>query len=210
MTATERMTGTTAMAGVSSSKTPWMVAAIIVLAVVAAVFAGLWLVERNDMSAAEADLETTTEALATSEAEVVALQSEISGLEAEVTALTPETTVSHELHAQTRALYEDFTAALEDPQAAEISAMFAPYASHTSAMGLTTFGAEEIGLGWEQYGSLTVDDPGALIVNGDTGYVKAAMTGAVNGVDGLLVARVGPAPGDANRLVFYDMVWYNG
>ena len=210
MTATERMTGTTAMAGVSSSKTPWMVAAIIVLAVVAAVFAGLWLVERNDMSAAEADLETTTEALATSEAEVVALQSEISGLEAEVTALTPETTVSHELHAQTRALYEDFTAALEDPQAAEISAMFAPYASHTSATGVTTLGADEIGLEWEQYGSLTVDDPGALIVNGDTGYVKAAMTGAVGGVDGLLIARVGPAPGDANRLVFYDMVWYNG
>ena len=145
-----------------------------------------------------------------SEAEVVALESEISGLEAEVTALTPETTVSHELHARTRTLYEDFTMALEDSQAAEISAMFAPYASHTSATGVTGRGADEIGLEWKQYGSLTVDDPGALIVNGDTGFVKAAMTGSVNGVDGLLVARVGPAPGDANRLVFYDMIWYNG
>lgn len=87
--------------------------------------------------------------------------------------------------------------------------MFSAAASHTSATGQTTTGAEEIGIQFEEYGPMIVTDPGALIVGGDA-FPVAAMTGKVGGISGLLVTKVGPAPGGGDGLVFYDMVWYAG
>ncbi len=215
MTTTHPTTGAPAVAkDTPSSHTGWFVAAIVVLAALVALFATLWLVERNDASSMESDLEATTQALtvadgevSTLQAEVSTLESEVSMLEADVAVLTPETTVTDPMHADTRALYEDFLVAIQDPEAATISAMFAPYASHTNASGVTERGAEAIGAGWEVLGPITVDDPGALIVRSDNGFAVAAMTGSVNGVEGLLVTRVGLYGG---QLVFYDMVWYDG
>lgn len=218
MTTTHPTTGVPAVAkDTRSSHTGWFVAAIVVLAALVALFATLWLIERNDLTTAEADLETTTEALATSQADVASLEAQVAtmegqaaAIEAELTSLAAESTVTHELHAATRALYEDFVVAIQDPNAEEISAMFSSYAQHTNAYGTTVYGADQIGEGWVENGPVTVTEPGALIVSGGGDFAVAAMTGKLGGISGLLVTRVGPAPGGGDGLVFYDMVWYSG
>jgi len=224
MTTAQGMTGATPVRKESPpSNTVWIVAALVALAAVAVVLGALWLVERNDVSGLETDLDTATAAQVASEAQVATLETEITTLETEAAALNAQvaeleaqvatldaaTTLSDPMQAPTQELYDEFLAAIQDPDAETISAMFAPYATHTSASGVTMRGAEEIGAGWEAYGPLDVTDTDMLFINGaEDGTWVAAMTGTVGLTDdGFLVAKVGPYEGE---LVFWDMLWYDG
>ena len=166
----------------SADRNLWLLVAMALLAIAVVVLGSLWLAERSTVS----DLNDQLAA------------AEVASNEA--------ASASHPRQAEVRALYEDFITAIADPDAERIASLLAPGAVNVSAGGVRSIGAEAIGDVYQNYGPLEVVNAGELIVNGQTRY-RAAMTGQVDGVDGLLVTKIVPTQ---DGLKFSEIVWYGG
>lgn len=184
------------------SRPPWMAAVVALLVVVSVALGAMWLAERgsvgdleSEVAAAEAAAEEGDAALATQEARISELESRLAAAEAAV--------VSHPQQAEVQALYDAFLAAIADPDAETVASFFTDFAANTSAAGVRTRGAEEIGRGYERYGPIDVVNADGLIVNGEI-TLRAAMRGTAFGVDGLLVTTIVPTD---DGLKFSEVTW---
>ena len=149
-----------------SSHRTWFVAAIIVLLALAVVFGALWLLERDGVASLEGDLTTAEQTaqglegdLATTQSDLLAARTDIAALEAEVAALNAATPVLHEHQAEVQALYDDFRAAIQNPDAEEIASIVIP-----------DIGAVTDNIGWLNNG---INQAGEMISAADKALLSA-------------------------------------
>ncbi len=166
----------------SAGRNPWMLVAMALLAIAVVALGSLWVSERSTVS----DLESQLEAAETAAAEIAS--------------------TSHPQQAEVRALYDDFIAAIADPNAETIASLFMSTAVNVDASGTEIRGAEAIGTAYQVIGPLEASNTDALIVNGES-ILRAAMRGQVEGVDGLLVTSIVPSE---DGLKFSKVVWFGG
>ncbi|MDJ0663135.1 MAG: hypothetical protein QNJ75_01160 [Acidimicrobiia bacterium] len=164
----------------SADRNSWLLVAVALLAIAVVALGSLWLGERSTVS----DLESQLEAAETAAAEIAS--------------------TSHPQQAEVRALYDDFIAAIADPDAETVASLFMPAALHVDGVGIETRGAEVIGRAYEGIGPLEAINTDAVIVVGES-TLRAAMRGQVEGVDGLLVTSIVPTQ---DGLKFSKVIWF--